>query len=408
MGLIRLAIPGILGLLLLELGWAFVKRLRVHRFADSLADVGCAAMSQVVGLAVTALSVGAYALTARALSGRIPQLAWPAGTPLLAWLGVFLLVDLGQYLVHRLSHRVSLLWACHSVHHSSEELNYAVGLRNSSFHGFFIWVFFLPLAAAGIPWNVVATCYGLNVLYQFWLHTRLIGNLGWLELVFNTPSHHRVHHGRDAKYLDRNFAGVLIVWDRMFGTFQREEEEPLYGTLTPIASWNPIWANLHGFALITRGWREAADWRNRLRALLGPPGGPAESAAPSVGRGNPPSRVAVYSAVQLAAAVVVTLRFVLPATEGAGPRAAGGALVLATLGVVGGLLDERPWALPAEGLRLLAAGLLAVALPLTPIAHGAVAVMVIASLLWLGWRPASRFRTLHGGDGSRRLQRDAG
>ena len=217
---IRAAIPLLLLLLLLELGWAYVLRIRVHRLADSLADVGCAAMSQVVGLAVTALSVAGYAYAAHGFAGVISQPAFPwtlvpslklappglslHPSPALSWLAVFLLVDLGQYLVHRLSHRVSLLWACHSVHHSSEELNYTVALRNSSFHGFFVWIFFLPLAIIGVPWTVAATCYALNVLYQFWLHTRLIGRLGWLELVLNTPSHHRVHHGRDTKYLGRD------------------------------------------------------------------------------------------------------------------------------------------------------------------------------------------------------------
>jgi hypothetical protein len=277
-----------------------------------------------------------------------------------AWITVFLLVDLGQYLIHRLSHRVSVLWACHAVHHSSEEFNYAVGLRNSSFHGFLIWVFFLPLAIAGVPWHMVAVCYGLNVLYQFWLHTRLVGRLGPFEAVLNTPSHHRVHHGIDAPYLDRNFGGVLIVWDRLFGTFRREAETPHYGILTPLASWNPVWANIHGFALIAAAWRRAPDWQGRLHAVFGPPEalGPAPPCPPPA----PPVRaVAFYTAAHLLLAIAVILGVVLPASYPSTLRLLAGGLVLATLGVLGGLLDGRPWAGPLERVRvgaLMAAALL--------------------------------------------------
>ena len=416
MSLIRAAIPLVLLLLLLELGWASLRRIRVHRLADSLADVGCAAMSQVVDLAVTALSVAGYAFAARGFAGVIFQPAWPWAlglhpSPMLSWLAVFLLVDLGQYLVHRLSHRVSLLWACHSVHHSSEELNYTVALRNSSFHGFFVWIFFLPLAIIGVPWTVVATCYALNELYQFWLHTRLIGRLGWLELVLNTPSHHRVHHGRDAKYLDRNFAGVLIVWDRLFGTFQDEEEEPRYGTLAAVSSWNPVWANLHGFALITRDWRRAADWRGRLLAVLGPPAGVDEGAS-SAAPPNPPAATLAYAAAHLALAVAATVGIVLPGSGPAGLRIAVAMMVLLTLGVVGGLLDQQPWARPAELLRLLVAVGMTAAVALSPTLRWALVAVFALSLFRVGRLSSSQIRRSRAhpspSGAAGRLQRDTG
>jgi hypothetical protein len=269
------------------------------------------------------------------------------------------------------------------VHHSSEEFNYAVGLRNSSFHGFLIWVFFLPLALAGVPWRIVAVCYGLNVLYQFWLHTRLIGRLGILEAVFNTPSHHRVHHGTDAIYLDRNFAGVLIIWDRMFGTFRREAAEPTYGTVTPLASWNPLWANFEGFARIAHAWRRAPDGRARLRAVFGPPESlPFVDARPSPTR--PARGAGVYAAAHLVAAAAATLGVVLPGNVGDGVRIAVGALVLGTLGNVGGVLDGRAWARGAEVARLVAllAGL--VLLPVgAEVRVGGIAVVGL-SLMWVG------------------------
>ena len=390
MNLVRAAIPAVLGLLALETVAGIALRRRVYRVPNTLADFGCAVMSQVLGLAVTAVTIGGYALAAHALLPLRPEL--PA-TPAM-WVTVFLLVDLGHYLVHRLSHRVNLLWACHAVHHSSEEFNYAVGLRNSSFHGFLIWIFFLPLALAGVPWRIVAVCYGMNVLYQFWLHTRLIGRLGILEAVLNTPSHHRVHHGTDAMYLDRNFAGVLIIWDRMFGTFRPEASEPTYGTVTPLASWNPLWANFEGFARIAHAWRHAPNRRARLLALFGPP-----ESLPSVGaRPLPPRPVrgaALYGAAHLVAAVAATLGVVLPGEGGAGVRVAVGALVLATLGNVGGLLDGRTWARGAEAARLVALLGALVLLPVgTEVRVGGLGVIAV-SLLWVrrGDRIASSLRS---------------
>ena len=388
MSLIRAAIPLVLGLVMLELLWGAVRRRRVYRLADSVADFGCAAMSQIVGLSVTAVTVGGYAFVAGALN---PFRAEMRGTPLL-WITVFLLVDLGQYLLHRLSHRVNVLWACHAVHHSSEEFNYAVGLRNSSFHGFLLWIFFLPLAVAGVPWRIVAVCYGLNVLYQFWLHTRLVGRLGPLEAVLNTPSHHRVHHGTEPHYLDRNFAGVLIVWDRLFGTFRAEAAEPRYGTVTPLASWNPVWANLHGFALIAYAWQHAPDWRGKLAAVFGPPG-QADSGPTSPGPVVPRPGVAFYAAGHLALAIAAILGVVLPVGLPGGLRLGTGVMALATLGILGGLLDGRRWAGPAEGARLLALIVVGLNTAESPVRIGLV-VAGAASALWLAgeWYQGTKVR----------------
>ena len=347
MNLIRVVIPFILALVLIEASWSAFRRRRVYHWADTIADFGCATMSQLVGLAVTALTVGAYAITADLLDPIRPTIV---ATPLM-WVVIFLIVDFGQYALHRLSHRVNVLWACHAVHHSSEEFNLAVGLRNSSFHGLLLWVFFLPAALLGVPWHMVAACYGLNVLYQFWLHTRLIGRLGPLETVFNTPSHHRVHHGVNTPYLDRNYGGVLIVWDRLFHTFCDETDEPQYGTLAPVASWNPVWVNVHGFALIHAAWQGAPDWRGKLHAVFGPPSSPATRASPRT-FARPPSGLVVYAAVHLGVAIMVTLLVVLPDRDPMRVRLVAGALVLLTLGVMGGLLDGRRWAVGSELLRL--------------------------------------------------------
>jgi len=378
MSVVHLAIPLVLGLVLLELAWGAVRRRTVYRFADSLSDFGCAAMSQVVGLGVTAMTVAGYAVAAAALLPLRGEVRVTPG----AWVAVFLAVDLGQYLVHRMSHRVNVLWACHAVHHSSEEFNYAVGLRNSSFHGLLIWVFFLPLAVVGIPWRVVAVCYGINVLYQFWLHTRLIGRLGPLEAFLNTPSHHRVHHGTDSVYLDRNFAGVLIVWDRLFGTFREEGTEPRYGTTIPLSSWNPVWANFQGFAMIRDAWRRAPDGRARLRVLFGPPESlgviPAASPPP-----RPSRDVTFYAAGHLALAAAATLGIVLPGGLPWIVRLGVAGLVLVTLGVLGGLLDGRTWARYWEGGRLAMLLLAGGGLRSAPAAGLGLVLVAMTSVVWL-------------------------
>lgn len=366
MSLWHAAVPLVAAMLALEYGVARRAHRSVFQAPDTLADLGCAVVSQIVGLAVAAVTVGGYRVVEQhvAAQGGSLGIPWQAGSPvtitagwaevdmvggaLISWVTVFLLVDLGQYLIHRLSHRVNLLWACHMVHHSSDQLNLAVAVRNSAFHGLFIWVFFLPGAWLGIPWRMVAVCYGLNVLYQFWLHTRLVGRLGWFERVFNTPSHHRVHHGREPKYLDRNFGGVLILWDRLFGTFQEEEEEPAYGP--PLPSWNPVWANIHGFAQIATAWRRADSPRSRLQAIFGPPEVLPELATPPM---KPPTPLlTAYVSAQMLAAVGATLLVVLPNSQPTAVRGLVAALSVVTVGSAGALLDGRRWALPAEVIRL--------------------------------------------------------
>jgi alkylglycerol monooxygenase len=319
--------------------------------SDTLSDLGCATLSQVAGIAVAAVTVGGYRIAEEWLqvTGWVLPVPWRE-SGVIGWITVFLLVDLGQYAVHRLSHRVSLLWACHAVHHSSGELNYAVAIRNSSFHGLFIWVFFLPGAVLGIPWEMVAYCYGINVLYQFLLHTRVPGKLGPWELVFNTPSHHRVHHGQDAKYLDRNFGGVLILWDRWFGTFQAEEEEPTYGP--PLGSWNAVWANFHGFEQIRSASRRAKGMRGVVGVMFGPP-----ELLPQLEPHPPhpvPRSTALWVTSQLLLAIGVTLAIVLPDHWPVQFRATAAALVVGTIGVSGALLDGTPRAWRLEACRIAA------------------------------------------------------
>ncbi len=191
-----------------------------------------------------------------------------------AWLAVFLLEDLTYYGFHRLAHERRFWWASHVNHHTSQHYNLSTALRQTWTGGAAgTWLLWLPLAFIGFPPAMVAIQKGISLVYQFWIHTEAIGKMPrWFEAVFNTPSHHRVHHARNPRYLDRNYAGILIVWDRLFGTFQPElEEEPCrYGVVKNLATFNILRVAFHEWAAIAgdlvRQPRHALGW------LFGPPG----------------------------------------------------------------------------------------------------------------------------------------
>lgn len=238
----------------------------LYRFADSLANLGNGIGEQVVAAFAVPITVGIYAwIWAHA------RVATLSARSVAAWVVLFFAVDLCYYLFHRAAHRMNFLWAGHVVHHQSEEYNFSVALRQSWFNQLFSWAFYVPLAVAGFPPAMFLVMTTLNTLYQFFIHTRLVGRLGPVEWVLNTPSHHRVHHGVNPRYVDRNYGGILIIWDRLFGTFEPEAAEPVYGPVKPLGSFNPLWANLHYWvqmAELARGSRRFAD---KLRALVAPP-----------------------------------------------------------------------------------------------------------------------------------------
>jgi sterol desaturase/sphingolipid hydroxylase (fatty acid hydroxylase superfamily) len=273
MNLIVQAIPFFFGLIALEVLLAWLLRKRVYRLTDSLADLSCGILSQLIGLFTKGVGLYMYALSASVLN--LPE---ALGSTIwnwngwVSWMVAFVAVDFCYYWTHRLSHQVNILWAGHVVHHSSEEYNLTVALRQSSFHGLFTWVFYLPLAVAGIPWEVFGTCYALNLIYQFWVHTQLVRWLGPLEYVLVSPSNHRVHHAVNPEYLDKNHGGVFIVWDILFGTFKVETTPPVYGITKPLASWNPLWANLHTFWWVLETASRTRSLVDALKVLFGPPG----------------------------------------------------------------------------------------------------------------------------------------
>lgn len=197
------------------------------------------------------------------------ELNWTTG--LLTFLGV----DFCFYWMHRSSHRIRWFWAAHVVHHSSERMNFSTAMRQNAtniFNG--MWLFYVPLALIGFNPVWIGVAYALSLVYQFFIHTTLVGKLpGWVEAVFNTPSHHRVHHGRNPGYIDRNYGGTLIVWDRMFGSFVAENEQapPEYGITRPVHSRNLLVLWTHEYVDLFRAMARPGSLQARLRHLWKPP-----------------------------------------------------------------------------------------------------------------------------------------
>jgi sterol desaturase/sphingolipid hydroxylase (fatty acid hydroxylase superfamily) len=189
-----------------------------------------------------------------------------------AWVVAMVGIDFMYYWDHRAGHEVRLLWAAHVVHHSSQRYNLSTALRQT-WTGEYTFLFFIPVVAVGVPVEIALAAWSLNLLYQFWIHTEAIGKLWrWFEFVFNTPSHHRVHHGAQSQYLDRNYGGVLIVWDRLFRTFEPEGERVVYGLTKNITTYNPLKVATHELFAIARDVRSTRSWRARLGYVFRGPG----------------------------------------------------------------------------------------------------------------------------------------
>lgn len=239
---------------------------KLYRINDALTNINCGIIQQITGVFFKVLSVGFYQYVFENFALlELNQTWW-------YWVLLFVGVDFFYYWAHRISHEVNLFWGGHVVHHQSEDYNLSVALRQSTFQVVWTFFFYMPLAILGFKTIDFVLIIGLNLIYQFWIHTETIDKMGWFEIIFNTPSHHRVHHGRNPKYIDRNHAGVFIVWDKMFGTFQKEEERPTYGITKPIKSWNPLWANIEPYVNMWKYLKMIKGIDNKIKYIFKKPG----------------------------------------------------------------------------------------------------------------------------------------
>lgn len=399
MGLILYAIPAFVFFVLVEAWISHRRGLGVYRLHDAITSLNIGLMSEVFRGMQKLVTVLIYAVVV----DKVGVFAFDTTSPVV-WVLAFVLYDFFYYWAHRAGHEVNLIWAAHVVHHSSEEFNLSTALRQSSTNTATYWIFYLPMAVLGIPATVFTVTLLLSALYQYWIHTRLIGKLGWFEWVFNTPSHHRVHHGQNEYCIDRNYGATFIVWDRLFGTFaeEREDEPVVYGALTPLHSWNPVWANFKNYIGIAQGVARLPGWRNKLLHVFAPPGWTPQDGTPEA---PPPLRFEAatfrrfetastgwqqaYGVLACATTLLLLVHWlVLGAALPVPLRAAYGAVIILNVTCIGWVLASVRGALALEAARaVVVLGALAAGLWFGPVALWAQALAAIAllaslTLLW--------------------------
>lgn len=265
MDLVAYAVPLFILAMLFELLWGLRAGHNTYRVNDAVSSLFLGTLSQTRKFVT--LGVGGYIYHLVAERFAIVQLS---AASVWTWVLAMVLYDFCYYWLHRLGHERTILWAAHVAHHQSEDYNLSTALRQTS-TGFLLgWIFYLPMFFLGVPAEVVVTVGSINLIYQFWVHTQHIGKLGWYEWIFVTPSNHRVHHAQNDRYLDRNYGGMFIVWDRLFGTFQEELEEelPVYGIRGALHSWNPLRALTHIYTDMFRDSWNTRRWRDKLRVWV--------------------------------------------------------------------------------------------------------------------------------------------
>lgn len=262
-----LAIPAFVASLLVERHLLAKGRFGRGRPYDSR-DMGA---SLSMGLGYVAIMAGWKLVELAVYAAFYRVRLFEVGTGVWAWIGVMIGWDVCYYVYHRTSHVVRLFWATHVNHHSSQHYNLSTALRQN-WTPFLGGIFYIPLALIGFRPEMILIAGAWNLLYQFWIHTELIDRLpGWFEAVFNTPSHHRVHHGANPRYLDKNYAGIFILWDRLLGTFEPEVEPPRYGLTKNIHTFHPVRVAFHEWSAMLGELARARTWPDRVRSVLGHP-----------------------------------------------------------------------------------------------------------------------------------------
>lgn len=265
MDLVVYAVPVFILAMLFELVWGLHVGRNTYRVNDAVGSLFLGTLSQARKFITLGFGGYAYLLVTDYFS-----LTLLSTSSVWTWVLATILYDFCYYWLHRMGHERTILWAAHVAHHQSEDYNLSTALRQTS-TGFFLgWVFYIPMFVVGVPAEVIVTVGSLNLIYQFWVHTEHVGKLGWYEWVFVTPSNHRVHHAQNEQYLDRNYGGLFIVWDRLFGTFQEElDADPaVFGIRGPLRSFNPFRALSHIYADMLRDSWYTRSWRDKLKVWV--------------------------------------------------------------------------------------------------------------------------------------------
>ncbi|MDB6143422.1 MAG: hypothetical protein JWP80_2466 [Pseudomonas sp.] len=363
MNLILYAVPFFFVLIAVELLADRWRKVNSYRLSDAINSISTGVLSTTTGLLTKGVGLVTYAFALEHLA--LFQLS---ADSFWVWVFAFVLYDLCYYWLHRMGHERNVLWAAHSVHHQSEDYNLSTALRQTSTGFLLSWIFYLPMAVLGVPLLVFVTVAAMNLLYQFWVHTKHIPKLGWYEWLFVTPSNHRAHHAQNAIYMDRNYGGVFILWDRLFGSFQEElDNEPvIFGVTTPLASWNPLWANVQFYAQLAQDARRAESQWDKVRIWFMRTGWrPADVAAKYPMVKPDLSQFRKFEIpLSLSQQVYITLQFAAHVALGSylmnlGDSLPTSALVLGWVWVAFGLfvlgvaMENRPWAIKLEYARLV-------------------------------------------------------
>ena len=410
MDLIALAVPFFLLALLVELAIDRRRGTGLYRANDAINSLSAGTLSTTFGYFTRLLPLIAWGFVLENFALIDMPLGWFDASPrgIALWVTAALAWDFCYYWFHRFSHEISVLWAAHAVHHQSEDYNLSTALRQTSTGFIFGWIFYVPLFVIGFPLEVLVTVNAINLIYQFWVHTQVVRRMGALDRILVTPSNHRVHHAQNEIYIDKNYGGMLILWDRLFGTFEdeRDDEPVVFGVRKPLASWDPFWANLQVYDYLLFDARKARRWRDKIgiwfrRTGWRPPD--VEAAFPKRSsdlthfqKYDPPVAAAVsrYTVAQFAVAIAVILWIgAVYASEGAG------AVLLPCVGLwllllsLGFLNEGRANARRLEYLRLFVVVPLLLWLlhksgtSLDTIALSLAGLYVLGSALWLTVAP---------------------
>ena len=364
MNFVPYAIPVFLLMIVMELGWGLFKGNNTYRVNDSINSLSMGLLSTVTKFVF--LNIGALVFTKISQEYAI----WAFDINAIGhWLLAILLYDFLYYWFHRISHERQFFWGSHVVHHQSEDYNLSTALRQTSTSFLTTWVFYIPCFFLGMPISMFVSIASAHLIYQFWVHSQHIPKLGVFEWFMVSPSNHRVHHAQNADYIDKNYGGLLIIWDRLFGTYKAEDEkqQAIYGIRVPLQSWNPIWANLHIFAGMLRDIWHTNRWSDKFRVLWSKTGWHPEdmverfpqqkSDLEQFEKYNPQRSSRINGAIIVQYLLLAVLHFWSAGQSTVLSAALMWAVVIAQVGiliVIGAVLEGKAYARPFEHTRLLA------------------------------------------------------
>jgi sterol desaturase/sphingolipid hydroxylase (fatty acid hydroxylase superfamily) len=353
---VTLAVPIFIVSMILEMIVSHFKKDKLYRFNDSISNLSNGLGQQAIGVVSKVVQIYCYTW----IYNNSGFFTFNTGNPA-HWIIALLMADFSYYLFHWASHRTNILVGSHVVHHQSEEYNLSVAMRQSWLTRFYSWLFYLPLAVAGVPTPMFIGVMGAVIIYQFWVHSQYIGKLGLMEKIFVTPSHHRVHHGRNPEYVDKNFGAIFIVWDKMFGTFAEEKAEVVYGIVTPSNTWNPLWANFRYYNKLWTEAKMASHPVDKIKVWFAKPEWRPRNLEP-YGEIAPitPSEVKKYNKKRSGYPIVgITIQFIFSLilfgftlsnkdTMSLGIQSVMSLLIIWSLTNIGGIQERKNWLIPSQ------------------------------------------------------------